>query len=157
MTSIKRSATSCLSGALPCRLMFFSGIVFYEAILLRRCRWESILSEIQTLGALLFRLLRQEVRQLRADFVRDHLPDLTVFRDATLCGIGYIPARDPLRRDHVAELRHIHLRYILEFDVRKCRDVFRLMAAEVVADLTHGFHRLLIDFFARLHARAANF
>src|SRR5438093_11633744 len=127
MTSIKRSATSCLSGALPCRLMFFSGIVFYEAILLRRCRWESILSEIQTLGALLFRLLRQEVRQLRADFVRDHLPDLTVFRDATLFGIGYIPARDALRSDHVDELRHMHLRYINEFDDRYRLDMLLLI------------------------------
>ena len=96
------------------------------------------------------------MRQLRADFVRNHLPGLAIFCYATLCGIGYVPVRDPLRRDHVTELWHIHLRYIIEFDVRKSGDVFRLMAAEVAADLAHGFHSLLVDFLTGLNAGTAN-
>ena len=90
------------------------------------------------------------------DFVRDHFPDLAVFHDASLRGIGYVPVDDPLRRDHVAEVRHVHLGDIVELNVRKIRNVPALMTAQVAADLAHGLHSLLVDFLAGLNARAAN-
>ena len=80
--------------------------------------WNLFVRNLNT-GALLFRLLRQEMRQLRADFVCDHLPDLAVFDDAALRGVWYVPVRDPFCPDHVAEIRHVHLGNIIELDVRK--------------------------------------
>ena len=93
------------------------------------------------------------MRQLLADFVRNHSSNLAIFGTAALRGIGYIPIHDPLCRNHVAEIRHIHFGDVSKLNVGKSGDVPRLMAAQVTADLAHGFHRFRVDFVARLDAR----
>ena len=114
------------------------------------------MSQIQTLGALLFPLLHQEARQFGLDFGHDHLPDLAVLRSTTLSRIGYVPVRDPFRYNHVTEIRHVHLGHVVELDVRKSGNVSGFVAAQIAADLAHGFHRLLVNFLTGFDAGTAN-
>jgi hypothetical protein len=78
--------------------------------------------------------LGQDVLQFRTDFVRNHLPDRAVLGDAALRGVGYVPVRDPVCCDHLAEIGHVHLYDVVELDVRKMRNVRGFIPTQLVGD-----------------------